>query len=128
MGIFFDLGRKKQSLKVSHLDADCRIRASRHLAGVFQEIRPERDIIFFCIGTDRSTGDSLGPLVGTQLIKKNLPAERVYGTLDRPVHAINLDETLSEAVLRHRDPLSWRLMPAWGSFPVSVASRLPAAR
>ena len=26
-----------------------------------------RDIIFLCIGTDRSTGDSLGPLIGYKL-------------------------------------------------------------
>lgn len=50
------------------------------------------DIIFICIGTDRSTGDSLGPLIGKQL--KELGYQNVYGSLDNPVHAINLKETL----------------------------------
>ncbi len=30
-------------------------------------IKDNRDIVILCIGTDRSTGDSLGPLVGYKL-------------------------------------------------------------
>lgn len=47
------------------------------------------DIIFFCIGTDRSTGDSLGPLVGTKL--KEMGYSNVVGTLHDPAHALNLE-------------------------------------
>jgi putative sporulation protein YyaC len=43
-----------------------------------------------CIGSDRSTGDALGPLVGTSLSKLGHPGFRVFGTLDEPVHAGNL--------------------------------------
>ena len=52
------------------------------------------ELVFVCIGTDRATGDSLGPLVGYKL--GNLPYSKVtlYGTLDSPVHAKNLEETL----------------------------------
>lgn len=50
-------------------------------------------IHFACIGTDRSTGDSLGPLVGTRLEALGYP---VTGTLDEPLHAMNLDERLAE--------------------------------
>jgi putative sporulation protein YyaC len=50
------------------------------------------DIVFVCIGTDRSTGDSLGPQVGTLLVATGYP--NVYGTLDEPVHAMNLAETI----------------------------------
>lgn len=52
-------------------------------------------LVFLCIGTDRSTGDSLGPLVGTRLTEHGLPGILVYGTLDHPVHASNLQETLT---------------------------------
>lgn len=50
------------------------------------------ELVFLCIGTDRSTGDALGPLVGHKL---ELPLSRhnniyVHGTLDEPVHAKNL--------------------------------------
>ena len=51
-------------------------------------------VMFLCIGTDRSTGDSLGPLVGHKLRARKLRRAAVIGTLDRPVHAMNLEDTL----------------------------------
>lgn len=48
------------------------------------------DVIFFCIGTDRSTGDALGPLVGTYL--EGLGYTNVIGTIDAPAHAMNYEE------------------------------------
>jgi putative sporulation protein YyaC len=50
------------------------------------------NVAFVCIGTDRSTGDSLGPLVGTYLQEMGY---KVYGTLEEPVHAVNLKEKLA---------------------------------
>jgi putative sporulation protein YyaC len=51
------------------------------------------DIIVFCIGTDRSTGDCLGPLVGDKLSKiRLLHNVTVFGTLKEPVHAKNITE------------------------------------
>ncbi|EKN69929.1 sporulation protein YyaC [Neobacillus bataviensis LMG 21833] len=63
-----------------------------------------RPIVFICIGTDRSTGDSLGPLVGTLLEEKNLQSFYVYGTLDEPIHAVNLAEKLKEIQMKHVNP------------------------
>lgn len=59
-------------------------------------IKSGRPIIVLCIGTDRSTGDSLGPLVGEKL--KFLDRENVfiYGNLEYPVHSKNLKEVLSK--------------------------------
>lgn len=54
----------------------------------------KRPSVILCIGTDRSTGDSLGPLIGTLLTRQNLPKLNVYGTLDEPVHATNLEESI----------------------------------
>lgn len=54
----------------------------------------ERRIAVICIGTDRSTGDALGPLVGTSLSRYQHEQFDVYGTLESPVHAMNLEETL----------------------------------
>jgi putative sporulation protein YyaC len=42
-----------------------------------------------CIGTDKCIVDSLGPLTGTLLSKVNLDID-IYGTLDKPVHAMNI--------------------------------------
>ena len=53
----------------------------------------DHEIVVLCIGTDRSTGDSLGPLTGTKLKTLNM-FPHVYGTLDDPVHATNLESML----------------------------------
>ncbi|MEB1808236.1 MAG: spore protease YyaC [Bacillaceae bacterium] len=63
-----------------------------------------RELVIVCIGTDRSTGDSLGPLIGTKLAEKRLSKFTVYGTLEYPVHAVNLEEKLAEIDQNHRNP------------------------
>ena len=56
-----------------------------------QENGKTAGVLFLCIGTDRSTGDSLGPLIGYKLKEKELEHLEILGTLERPVHAMNLD-------------------------------------
>ncbi len=58
---------------------------------------PKQEVVFVCIGTDRATGDSLGPLVGHMLFPhmNRLKGATLYGTLQSPVHARNLQETLA---------------------------------
>ncbi|UGB32235.1 DUF1256 domain-containing protein [Metabacillus sp. B2-18] len=51
-------------------------------------------VVFVYIGTDRSTGDSLGPLVDSFLKKKGY--RNVIGTINNLVHATNLNERLSD--------------------------------
>ena len=54
-----------------------------------------------CVGTDRSTGDALGPLVGTKLrafLDQGYDT-KLWGTLDEPVHAGNLAQVLSVLAL-----------------------------
>lgn len=59
-----------------------------------------RKIAFVCIGTDRSTGDSLGPLVGMLLKEAGVP--NVYGTLSDPIHASNFADRAPPIRRRHR--------------------------
>ncbi|WP_173918112.1 spore protease YyaC [Halobacillus sp. Marseille-Q1614] len=61
----------------------------------------EEKVIIICIGTDRSTGDALGPLVGSMLSEQQLQTFHVYGTLEEPVHALNLKDTLSAIETMH---------------------------
>lgn len=63
-----------------------------------------RPIIILCIGTDRSTGDSLGPLVGDKL--KFLIRDKVflYGNLENPVHAKNLSNIIKEVNNKFENP------------------------
>ncbi|WP_202081559.1 spore protease YyaC [Caldalkalibacillus salinus] len=63
------------------------------------------DIVIVCIGTDRSTGDALGPIIGSKLSSLTPANMSVYGTLDEPVHAMNLDDTLQQIKENHRFPL-----------------------
>ena len=62
-----------------------------------------KNIIILCIGTDRATGDCLGPLVGDHL-KKVLPEIPVYGTLEQPIHALNLEETIQDLYANYAEP------------------------
>ncbi|MCM3089788.1 MULTISPECIES: spore protease YyaC [unclassified Cytobacillus] len=62
-----------------------------------------REIVILCIGSDRSTGDSLGPLAGKILKEKNIPYP-VYGTLKDPVHALNIKKVLKEIEETHHNP------------------------
>jgi putative sporulation protein YyaC len=72
---------------------------SRVVDRVF-EYAEGREIIIVCVGTDRSTGDSFGPIVGSKLYA--VTGATVYGTLDEPVHAINLAATLDYIRKAHR--------------------------
>lgn len=59
--------------------------------------------ILLCIGTDRATGDCLGPLVGEKLKNMNINCD-IYGTLDSPVHALNLRDTIDYIMNYYDDP------------------------
>jgi putative sporulation protein YyaC len=57
---------------------------------ITDSIRSYSDIVFVCIGSDRSTGDSLGPLIGYKIQNIERSDIHVYGTLENPVHAKNI--------------------------------------
>jgi len=52
-----------------------------------------KNVLFTCIGSDRATGDCLGPLVGTNLKRLGYT---VLGTLEEPLHAQNLTRELKK--------------------------------
>lgn len=71
----------------------CKILADSVKSFVLSYPKKFENIVIICVGTDRSTGDSLGPLVGTLLRKRRKIKRiaRVLGWLDYPVHAKNMD-------------------------------------
>jgi putative sporulation protein YyaC len=98
---FFE--RKNNVAKINHEDE----LAAEKLASEILDHLPNfstRPIVFVCIGTDRSTGDSLGPLIGTLLQEKEIAPYHVYGTLDEPIHAVNMDAKLAEIKEKHFNP------------------------
>lgn len=74
--------------KINYLDKD-----SYKKIGSFLAKYLNKNTIIICIGTDKCIGDSIGPLVGNFLVKEDFPLP-VIGTLDHPVHAVNISKTL----------------------------------
>ena len=86
-------------------------KAITDLAKLLKQLLREQDplgvcqVVLLCIGTDRSTGDSLGPLVGSRVVQLAPDLFPVYGTLDDPVHAVNLKEKLQQIKKTYSFPL-----------------------
>lgn len=87
---------------------------NRHAADILQrfilslmdslDYRYGRDLIILCVGTDRSTGDSLGPITGTLLEKNDVFPARIIGNVHEPVHASNLEENIEMIYSNYADP------------------------
>lgn len=63
-----------------------------------------KEYVVVCVGTDRSTGDALGPLTGTLFSETNPKHMAVYGTLHDPIHAKNLNEKLKAIKSKYHNP------------------------
>lgn len=79
----------------------------RQLIEKKEKYRSPRDIVFVCIGSDRATGDCLGPIIGRKLSHYHNQASKrnfhVYGTLEKPVHAKNLEAAIHHIHFHHPD-------------------------
>lgn len=87
-----------------HIDSPLAYKIFRdYFVKILTETYAQTPLIIMCIGTDRSTGDALGPLVGERLHKVCRYAH-VLGNLEEPVHAANLIEVLDEVQNVHKNP------------------------
>lgn len=97
------------------------------------QLRTADGIILLCIGTDRSIGDSLGPLVGSYISQEETGGYTLLGTLDNPVHAGNLVESMDWIEANFRQPLVIAVdaclgrMESIGMLTVSKGSLRPGA-
>ncbi|WP_027093216.1 spore protease YyaC [Cohnella thermotolerans] len=91
-------------LKVLYTDPLASLHLSDRLGHYLRKLPSDTRIAVVCLGTDRSTGDALGPLAGTALSKYRSPLFDLYGTLEEPVHALNLDPTLERMRQSSRNP------------------------
>lgn len=75
---------------------------------LFQMISSEKQsnqpLVFLCIGSDRATGDSLGPIIGQKLSQRRLSSIYIYGTLENPVHAKNLEDVIQNIYTTFSNP------------------------
>ncbi|NHN29510.1 spore protease YyaC [Paenibacillus agricola] len=89
---------------IHYLDKKSAAFLSEALVKHFSHQPAYTEIVVVCIGTNRYPGDSLGPMVGSRLFER-LEGSRyvhIYGTLDKPVHALNMQRTLAYIANRHR--------------------------
>ncbi len=102
----FPMGLVSTLASVHYLDPQSLDCLDKAIYAALTNLNPlfNRDLVYLCIGTDRATGDCLGPLVGT-LLKARLPNLNLFGTLETPSHAVNLTSVLSEIHRIYMDPL-----------------------
>lgn len=99
----------KQVLQQEYIDMDS-ASAFRDFADILHKMickaikNGYKSIVFVCIGTDRSTGDSLGPLIGYKVGGLKYKNIFVYGNLENPVHAKNLDDVMMQVNERYDKP------------------------
>lgn len=88
----------KHHMNSINQNKEVKIELVKHLNDLIAEkiaIKKYDSITIACIGTDRSTGDSLGPIVGDFLEQKNWGNINVVGSLESPLHAKNFEERIS---------------------------------
>lgn len=95
--------KEASSYRISYEEENAALYIGQNLLKLLPQ-NTKQPIIIACIGTDRSTGDALGPLIGTKLQEKNISHFHIYGTLDDPIHAVNLKEKLDGIKNTHADP------------------------
>lgn len=95
---------KKPELKFSVHHPQAMYDIAMNVRTLFADAKSSgHEIVVLCIGTDRSTGDSLGPLIGSKLHALSFNSH-VYGTLDDPVHATNLTDRIKLISANYQSP------------------------
>ncbi len=83
MAFYIDAGKNGSSGEIAYLLKKCILHCPKRWT----------ELVFLCIGSDRVTGDCLGPYIGHLLTPHESGHIFVYGTLSSPVHALNLKKT-----------------------------------
>lgn len=68
---------------------------------ILDELNTYDELVVINIGTDKCIGDSFGPLLGTFLLESNLKNIKSYGTLQDPIHALNLQKIIPKIIKNH---------------------------
>ncbi|WP_391118732.1 spore protease YyaC [Psychrobacillus sp. L3] len=86
----------KESTTINYKETGVVWRLSNHFLESIPFDHP--NLVFCCIGTDRSTGDALGPMTGSFLTQLSSFPFQIVGTLDNPLHALNIEEITQELI------------------------------
>lgn len=93
----------QEMINIFYTEEDAPTKIARFIKGKVIPHLHQRELIFLCIGTDRSTGDALGPMVGMKL-KERFSDLPVFGTLEEPVHALNLKDHIHHIYQKYDQP------------------------
>lgn len=88
-------------------DGNSILNLKQNLYGIINDcLEKNRIIIFYFIGTDRCTGDSLGPLAGERF--KDLSFDNIlfFGSLENPIHAVNIFDVVKRNSELYKDALT----------------------
>lgn len=90
------------TLRIDSRANNASIQLQNFLLQQFKKIKDKPgDVVIICIGSDRATGDALGPLIG-EYLKSCALNTLIFGHLDKPVHAVNLEDYLTYIKQHHR--------------------------
>ncbi|MGY0694150.1 spore protease YyaC [Virgibacillus sp. FSP13] len=93
---------KNEDFRMAYTDPDLLETMCEKITSWLPELPFEYVVV--CIGTDRSTGDALGPFIGTFFSELKPKHITVYGTLNDPVHATNLNSYIQHINQQHKNP------------------------
>ncbi|MFW6242934.1 MAG: spore protease YyaC [bacterium] len=90
-----------------HISDEFEIAVDSMTKSIYKQIKEagyknDKELIILCIGTDRATGDALGPLIGTELFKNKVNCT-VIGNIDEPCHSQNLNEIIDNINEKYND-------------------------
>ncbi len=94
----------KNRVHIDDKNAHIHLHSAIHTNILELNYKPYMKLIILCIGTDRSTGDALGPLTGTFLQKNNFFMADVIGDISTPVHAGNLNNKIDSIQKKYFKP------------------------
>ena len=103
LNLLNDYGKSRQPMYFeSFSEHDCTTLVDMMMEHAINKKKQDCPIVFLMIGTNRVRFDCLAPMAGS-LIKGPDDDIIVYGTMERPVHALNLENTLEEIHRQYPD-------------------------
>lgn len=93
----------RTQLCIHYTDANC-ISSIVHTLIKYIPKNKYCSIVIVCIGTDRCIGDAIGPFIGSILNQNKINFFSIYGTLEHPIHALNLQSTITNIQNKYSNP------------------------
>ena len=90
------------------------------LKEMLNTVPTDKNIVFVGIGTDKAIFDSLGCLTCSMLEAKGYTC---YGTIEKPIHALNVEESMDNIMKKHSNDIIIGIDAAIGKIVGNIAFR-----